>query len=363
MGIYNYNLYQKPLGYSYENMWSVEAITGGPWVEETDLVQMQQLSKMLNQQPEIESAKLLSMTPFIQSNWTSNTSINGKQTTYKLNYMESGLPESLGMKLIEGSWFSKEDKALNTRPIIVNKLFSDRVFPNQSPIGKTISSEESLEEGAIRTEIVGVFEEFRQVGEFSELSPYVINRYDLDVGNGHRFTSFAVKIKANVNVEYQEQLLTLLNGVAPQWEFTIESWSALRAENHRLFTIPMTVFGIISLFLMMMVGLGLFGVLWQNVTRRTQEIGLRRAMGATNISVHSQIIGELLVVSLFGLVIGTAILIQVPLLGLIEVLTWKMFWIGPGAASLLMLLLAFICAIYPSKVATSYSPAMALHYE
>ena len=363
MAIYNYRLYQEPLGFEWNNVWSLDIDTAGAWEDEKDREQVMLISKMLNQQPEIESANGIRLTPFIRSRWRNSTNVNGKEVYFMMNHMEARAPEMLKMNFVDGGSFSSEDRGLNVRPIIINKQLSETLFGAESAIGKTISNEDDLKNGAIPTKIVGVFDDFRQFGEFGDLGSYVIYQYDLAVGDKRPFTSFSIKINPETGVIYEETLLKLLKGVAPKWDFSIKSWSSLRDQSHREFMIPMTVFSTISLFLLMMVGLGLFGVLWQNVTRRTQEIGLRRAMGATNMSIHTQISGELLVVSLFGLIIGTLILVQIPLLGVIQQLDWLTFWLGHGAATILMFLLALICSFYPSKVATNYTPAMALHYE
>ena len=60
--------------------------------------------------------------------------------------------------------------------------------------------------------------------------------------------------------------------------------------------------------------LGLTGVLWQTVTQRTREIGLRRAKGATITDIRAQILGELLVMATLAVLLGTAIIVQFPLL-------------------------------------------------
>lgn len=114
---------------------------------------------------------------------------------------------------------------------------------------------------------------------------------------------------------------------------------------------------------MIMVAMGLFGVLWQNVTARTQEIGLRRALGSTALQIHRQIITELMVVSFFGVSIAALILVQFPLLGIFSELNWGLFGSAFLLALVLMTLLSIICAFYPGKIATNYSPAEALHYE
>ena len=69
-------------------------------------------------------------------------------------------------------------------------------------------------------------------------------------------------------------------------------------------------------FLLLMVALGLTGVVWQNVTQRIREIGLRRAKGARIENIHRQILGELVVMTSLALLVGVLLVAQVPLLPL-----------------------------------------------
>ena len=154
-----------------------------------------------------------------------------------------------------------------------------------------------------------------------------------------------------------------LKGIVPGWSYSINNWEKHRNNHHRESMLPLTIFSVVGVFMLLMVALGLFGVLWQNVTRRTQEIGLRKAMGATKGKIYAQITGELLVVALFGMLLAILVLVQFPLLGVIPELDWTTFSLGLGSSIALMLALAMICAFYPSRVATGYTPAAALHYE
>ncbi len=115
---------------------------------------------------------------------------------------------------------------------------------------------------------------------------------------------------------------------------------------------------------MLMVGLGLIGVLWQNLLQRTREVGLRRAVGAARGDIHRQVLSELLMLASFGMLFGVA---------------------GGGAAAaarrgrassghrrwpagscwrrLAIYLLAALCAFYPSLQVSRTQPADALRYE
>ena len=65
--------------------------------------------------------------------------------------------------------------------------------------------------------------------------------------------------------------------------------------------------------------LGLFGILWYNINQRKGEIGLRRAMGATQENIAWQFIGEIVVIATFALILGVFFAVQFPLLGVFNV--------------------------------------------
>jgi putative ABC transport system permease protein len=121
---------------------------------------------------------------------------------------------------------------------------------------------------------------------------------------------------------------------------------------------------VIAVFMLVMVAFGLFGVLWQNTTRRIPEIGLRRAIGARAGDIYRQIIAEQLLVCSVAMGVGLVLLVQLPLTGAFaDTLNWPVF---AGAAALSMFviyLLSFICSLYPGWRASRLEPAAALHYE
>ena len=82
--------------------------------------------------------------------------------------------------------------------------------------------------------------------------------------------------------------------------------------------LPLIAAGIVAGFLMLMVVLGLTGVLWQNVTQRTREIGLRRAKGASRPYIYGQILGELMVMTTMAVLLGAVLLAHVPFLNLVD---------------------------------------------
>ena len=92
-----------------------------------------------------------------------------------------------------------------------------------------------------------------------------------------------VRVRPGTPAEFEEQLAKRLQAVAPDWSFEVQPLAQLRAYVVPLRLTPLIVGGIVAVFLLLMVGLGLIGVLWQNLLQRTREIGLRRAAGASRV--------------------------------------------------------------------------------
>ncbi len=126
---------------------------------------------------------------------------------------------------------------------------------------------------------------------------------------------------------------------------------------------PVIAGGLIAAFLMIMVAMGLTGVLWQNVTQRTREIGLRRAKGATKNNIYQQILGELVIISTFGLAIGIIIVSQFQILKVIDFISLRVYVISMIISVILIYALTVLYGLYPSRMATKIHPAEALHYE
>jgi putative ABC transport system permease protein len=113
-----------------------------------------------------------------------------------------------------------------------------------------------------------------------------------------------------------------------------------------------------------MVAFGLFGTLWQNTTQRIPEIGLRRAVGARVGDIYGQIVAEQLLLSSFAIVVGLALLVQLPLTGVLgETLNWAVFMAAAGLSMFVIYLISLLCSLYPGWRASRLSPTEALHYE
>jgi putative ABC transport system permease protein len=105
---------------------------------------------------------------------------------------------------------------------------------------------------------------------------------------------------------------------------------------------------------------------WQSVTQRIREFGLRRAKGATIPNVRAQVLTEIVLMTTLALVVGVTLLAQLPLLPLppdLRVASPGVFVSSIAISVMAIYLLTLACGWQPSRLATRIQPAEALHYE
>jgi putative ABC transport system permease protein len=361
MGRHFYQKYQIPLGYNTDNTWAIAFNTGTGWDNDIHAKQLKNVVEVLRQQPEISSVGVSGHPVLRNSEWTSVSEINGKRQVFNVFKVNDSGPKDWGVELVSGRWFSAQDNEQNYEAIMVNQLFADRIFGDKSAINAQIPFDGESDRNPRR--IVGVFKDFRQRGDFAEPVPYAFYRYRFDIGGKYGVNNIHITFDKAQNAAYEGTLLKVLKGVTPGWSFDIRSWRSLRKSLNNRVLVPMFIVSIVVGFLLLMVAMGLLGVLWQNINQRTREIGLRRAVGASTMSIQGQIIGELVTLALFSMTLASLILLQVPLLNLVETVTWANFWFSLVSATVTILVIVILCALYPSRVAIKMAPALALHYE
>jgi putative ABC transport system permease protein len=167
-----------------------------------------------------------------------------------------------------------------------------------------------------------------------------------------------------VTATFEEHLLKSAHALAPDWSFSMKPTEDVRTEYLRNnYLTPLAIMGMVAGFLLLMVALGLSGVLWQNVTQRIRELGLRRAKGADRGRIKRQIFMEIALMTAIALVLGAILLAQVPVLGWLGPVPPALYAVSLGLAAVMLFLLTSFCGWYPSLLATRIPPAEALRYE
>ena len=367
--------WRRPLGFDYRNVWAVEVGMPQRPLEDReanarDLAVSARVLSTLTQTPQIEAAAPMPNTPYSGSmSRRGITLADGSMIQYVSSETTPAAFDVLRPELVAGRWLEPGDEALEFTPCVITQGLARRLFGRENPIGRTI---DSYKDGQLQTaekswhvrRVVGVIRSYRKAGEFSEM-PYAAftPQTFTNPERGWAPWSYVIRVSPGTPAAFEEKLLESLHGEAPDWTFRLSSVELARQRYIRGRLMPLAFGATLAGFLIVMVGMGLMGVLWQNVTRRTQELGLRRALGATAGAVRNQIIGEIVVLTSLALLVGTVLFLQLPLLGVLSFVGVGVFVSAIVASSLVIVPFVILCGLYPGWLATQVEPSQALQYE
>jgi putative ABC transport system permease protein len=370
--------WSQPLGYQWENVWRLQV--SAPGIEPIDddgeaalWAAADQLVRSLQAMEEITASTPLSVNvPFSASYRGSRRTIDGTQHRVRLSEVSPEAKEVLGMRLLAGRWLREEDRNLSWEAVVITRDYATLRFGDEDPIGQAlvVRDPEDTQEDYRERRVVGVVERWRHGGELDAAAPADFSLVPWGPGNAPP-RDFLLRLREGVPAAFEEELMRTVRRAAPGLSFNVTSLAQLRESRLRKAITPLVVGGAIMVALGVMVGLGLVGVLWQSVTRRTEEIGLRRALGASAWGIRWQVLGELLALVTVATGIGSLLFLQFPLLGIDAGI---LFGVGAGiplgvylAALGLALVTVYsfvlVCGLYPSWLATRVRPAEALQYE
>jgi putative ABC transport system permease protein len=360
--------WRRPLGFEWEDVWfvGVRPSSGERRDEGLGSRDLLALRDAVREFSDVRAAAYVDPAPFQHSQWMDGGRIGGRRVMWRMARADDGLPEVLGIKLVGGRWFSREDDGGGAAPMVVSESFAHHVFGTTDVIGRDATAEQERDDSSPpeKRRIIGVIADFRQDGELMGPEHYAFQRAEPASGETRRLPRvLLVRVAPGSGVALEEKLLRRLERERPGFTFQIEPLAQMRSSRNATGLIPLATGGIVGLFLMIMVALGLSGVLWQNVTQRTREIGLRRAHGAAAADVFRQVLAEVALLVTLAVAAGVALVVQVPLMDLVSGIRPGVFAASLALAVLGLYGLALASAAYPARLAASLEPAEALRYE
>ena len=282
--------------------------------------------------------------------------------------------DSIGVSIVRGRGFTQRDTASSPQVVVVNQAFVKRFFPNQDPIGQHFGIDDVKYSGS--WEIVGVFSDFKMNNPRSDVRPVylrpltqVYSGYkEADMIGGETQSMFINAIILNFNQPQQNAdalIRRTLAGVDPNLTVmdlrSLDAQVAGNFDQERLTARLTSLFGILALIL---ASVGLYGVMSYFVARRTSEIGIRMALGATRSSVVSMVLRG----AFWQILIGLALGIPAALYGghLMKSLLYGVVSYDPVAlvgAPLALVLCAAAAGFIPARRAATVEPMQALRTE
>lgn len=347
LSVYTYRNYINPVGLSTERVWAIY-LQFNTDSDSLRRMNCELVSQYLKGNRGIEAFAFSSANlPFGFSTMNNQFEYKEKQVMSDNIAVSPAYPDVLGIQMSAGRWFTAADTVGPITPVVITRHMANDLFGSEDPLGKTFSTDRR---------VVGVVEYFRHKSSFQADENCVFEpAHDWD-------NDMLVKVAAGTDAEFEAQLARSLQKLGKNWTVEMQHQDDMKSTQDKTVIIPILIlFGVCG-FLVFNVGLGLFGVLFQNISRRRGEIGIRRAVGATKKQIMRYFVGETLVIATFGVVLGVFFAVQIPLLGVFDIEGIIYFW-GIIFATLSIYLIATLCAFYPSRQAAIIYPAIALHEE
>jgi putative ABC transport system permease protein len=266
--------------------------------------------------------------------------------------------QAMGVPLLRGRLFDDRDQAGQVRRVIVNQALAKKYFRGEDPIGKSIIVSWN-DRGP--DEIVGVVGDVRQADLETEVRATV---YWPPARFTYPFMTTAIRTAGDPRSTVKAATAALHDldaNVAAADVRTMDEVIDLSVAQRRLTMVLLSVFAALALLLS---AVGIYGVISYSVSQRTQEIGIRMALGAQRAAVLRMVIGQAMGLAAIGVVAGAAgawaltRLMQKLLFGVTasDPLTF-------GAVSLLLAFVAALAASVPGLRATRVDPVIALRSE
>jgi predicted permease len=282
--------------------------------------------------------------------------------------------QSIGVPIVRGRNFLESDTDAAPQVAIVNETFVKRFFPNQDPVGQHFGLDLPQYSGSF--EIVGVFADFKMNNPRSRIRPVFLRPLTqtfagykepemISTETQSRFMDAMILGFNSPQQDVEELIRRTLAAIDPN--LTVNDLRSFQAQvdgnfnQERLIARLTSLFGILALLLACV---GLYGVMSYFVARRTSEIGIRMALGATRASVVSMIMRGAFWQILIGLAIGVPASVYAGYL--MKVLLYGVDSYDPVAlagAPILLVICAVLAGFIPARRAASIEPMQALRAE
>jgi putative ABC transport system permease protein len=351
--VFNVRNFLQPIGFEYEQIWNLDLASNQDTVEVSR--KLANVMQRIRSYKEVETAtRMSSNTPF-SANQISNSITYNKVTVGADFYnTDQDFNKVLDLPLLKGRWYRDADRVAKFIPIVINKKMEEKLFLDETSLNKVIKIDDKSS-----YKVLGVVENFKAKGEFMSNDPALFEMLAKDDGWN---SNVLIKTKRGTDANFEAKLVKDVAMMLPGWGIEVSYLKESRLNRHNLTIVPVVIFLIISGFLLTNVALGLFGILNLNISRRKNEIGLRRAMGATEGNVTLQFLGEIWVLATFSLIIGLIFAVQFPLMNVFD-LDSEIYITSIFASIAVIYIIVTLCAWLPSKQASRIHPAVALHEE
>jgi predicted permease len=359
------NLNNVDAGFNKENVLRLDidsSSAGYKGGEPREVALDQQIEERVNALPHVKAASFSAFT-FHEGSWSSDIALPGMKINEDLNVIHNVVGvryfETMQIPLLAGRTFSPSDTSTSQRVAIISEHTAKTLFPLGNPIGRHYGVGDDKPENDVT--VIGVvkdvkFDELAEVPVNLDYLPYTQRPWgfgDFEVRYTGEFASVAAAVQQTIRSIDRNLPITRVT--------TLDEQVARSITNQRLVAQLSTFFGVLAVFLSC---IGIYGVMSYVVTRRTNEIGIRMALGAGRSNMLWLVLREILTLVSIGVVIG----VPATLAG-DRLVSNMLFGLKPTdpatliGATVILLIVGAIAGYLPARRASRVDPMVALRYE
>ena len=330
---------------------------------------LKQLETNLAAAPEVSSVGLVTRLPLMSAlnNITSFLAIEGREVPpgerpeIDFRRASTGYFRTMGIPLLSGRLVTEQDVTNNTSSVLINEAMAKRFFSGEDPVGKRISTANSTGQQTQWQTIVGVVGSVRHLGLDVEPRPEIYYHTNSSPPFGPvvviRTTSDPQRLISIARAKVRE----LDRDVPISNVNTMEQLVAQSVAQRRF---GMFLVGIFAALALVLAVVGIYGVVSYSVAQRTNEIGVRMALGASASDVLRMVLKNGMTLALIGVGIGLAAAFAVTRLMVAMLFDVKPTDVATFAiVSVGLILVALLACYVPARRAMKVDPLVALRYE
>jgi predicted permease len=293
---------------------------------------------------------------------------NENDMSWAVDYIvQPGYLKVMGIPLQRGRFFTPHDDEHSPLVVVIDDVFARKHFPGQDPIGKRIV----LNNTGAKLEVVGVVGHVKQWGlDLDDTHSLRAQLYLPCMQMPDNFV--APPSGSGVMLSYEGNLSAVLDSIrrtnrqmsSQQAIYGVQAMESLISDSLAARRFAMILLGVFAVLALVLASVGIYGVIAYIVGQRTQEIGIRMALGAQRNDVLRLVVWQGARLALMGVTIGIA-----AALALTRLMTGLLYGVSAtdpltfAALALMLTLVAIAACCLPARRAMRVDPAVALRYE
>jgi predicted permease len=270
--------------------------------------------------------------------------------------------KTLQIPLLAGRDFDARDRADTPQVAIVNEAFARKFLNGANPVGQRFWVEATPGEPETPYEILGLVRDTKYRDLREEFRPIAYYAAAQNTGSGAG-VQFLIRSRLP-QAEIVAAVKRVLHEINPAITVSFQGFKPMVEATILRERLMATLSGFFGLLALLLACIGLYGILSYGVASRTNEIGIRMALGAQPRNVRWMILREALLLLLAGVAVGLPLIVAVTRLA--ETLLYGLTPTDPvslGLAALLLFAVTLLAGYVPARRATKVDPIIALRHE